>query len=98
MRKTVTPDPIARSWSGGKDSALALGELLCDPALRAVALVTTINARLRRVSIHGVRRALLHARDSSRSPADSSRESDHVLHAASRWQRRRHIDTDVRDL
>jgi len=69
-----------------------------DPALRAVALVTTINARLRRVSIHGVRRALLHARDSSRSPADSSRESDHVLHAASRWQRRRHIDTDVRDL
>jgi len=47
MRKTVTPEPIARSWSGGKDSALALGELLCDPALRAVALVTTINARLR---------------------------------------------------
>jgi len=56
----VTPEPIALSWSGGKDSALALGELLRDPTLRVVALVTTVTRGYGRVSIHGVRRPLLH--------------------------------------
>jgi uncharacterized protein (TIGR00290 family) len=57
----VTREPIALSWSGGKDSAMALGELLRDPLVRVVALVTTVTRGYDRVSIHGVRRSLLHA-------------------------------------
>ncbi|HET6231094.1 MAG TPA: hypothetical protein VFE05_13555 [Longimicrobiaceae bacterium] len=49
------------SWSGGKDSALALARLLDDDALQVVGLLTTVTAGYDRVSIHGVRRTLLHA-------------------------------------
>lgn len=49
------------SWSGGKDSALALAALQADPAYRVVALLTTVTAGYDRISIHGVRRALLAA-------------------------------------
>jgi uncharacterized protein (TIGR00290 family) len=49
---------VALSWSGGKDSALALS------ALRRVgrepeALITTVTATYERVSMHGVRRELV---------------------------------------
>lgn len=54
-------EPIVLSWSGGKDSALALARLLDDPRLRVVGLLTTVTAGYDRVSIHGVRRALLAA-------------------------------------
>lgn len=54
-------EPVVLSWSGGKDSALALARLAADPAFRVVALLTTVTAGYDRVSIHGVRRALLHA-------------------------------------
>jgi uncharacterized protein (TIGR00290 family) len=49
----------ALSWSGGKDSALALHELRegSGPAPRA--LITTITAEYGRISMHGVRRELL---------------------------------------
>jgi uncharacterized protein (TIGR00290 family) len=56
----VTAGPIALAWSGGKDSALALTALRregCDVA----ALITTFTADYDRVSMHGVRRALLRA-------------------------------------
>ena len=51
----------ALSWSGGKDSALALHELRerSGPAPRA--LITTVTADYGRVSMHGVRRELLGA-------------------------------------
>ncbi len=49
------------SWSGGKDSALALAALQDDPAYRVVALLTTVTSGYDRISIHGVRRALLAA-------------------------------------
>ena len=49
------------SWSGGKDSALALDALRRDPAVEVVALLTTITSGYERISIHGVRRDLLHA-------------------------------------
>jgi uncharacterized protein (TIGR00290 family) len=45
------------SWSGGKDSALALAEM--RPAYEIVALLTTVTADYGRVSMHGVRTALL---------------------------------------
>jgi uncharacterized protein (TIGR00290 family) len=49
------------AWSGGKDSALALAALRADPAWRVVALVTAVTREYDRISIHGVRRAVLEA-------------------------------------
>jgi uncharacterized protein (TIGR00290 family) len=51
---------LALAWSGGKDSALALHALRGagrDPAV----LLTTVTEGVERISIHGVRRELLHA-------------------------------------
>lgn len=49
------------SWSGGKDSALALARLRADPGVEVVGLLTTVTAGYDRVSVHGFRRTLLHA-------------------------------------
>ena len=49
------------SSSGGKDSVLALAALRADPAFDVVALLTSVTAGYDRISIHGVRRALLEA-------------------------------------
>jgi uncharacterized protein (TIGR00290 family) len=54
-------EPIVLSWSGGKDSALALDRLRRDRSVNVVALLTSVTAAYDRVSIHGVRRSLLHA-------------------------------------
>lgn len=51
--------PVVMSWSGGKDSAVALHELLNTNAYDVVALLTTVSGEYRRISIHGVREALL---------------------------------------
>jgi uncharacterized protein (TIGR00290 family) len=51
---------VVLSWSGGKDSALALSTLRGE-GTEPVALLTTINEDHGRISIHGVRRELLHA-------------------------------------
>jgi uncharacterized protein (TIGR00290 family) len=47
------------SWSGGKDSALALYELLRSPDWEVVGLLTSVADEFRRVSHHGVREELL---------------------------------------
>ncbi|WP_213019563.1 MULTISPECIES: adenine nucleotide alpha hydrolase [Hymenobacter] len=52
------------SWSGGKDSALALHYALHDPRYRVAHLLTSVNAHYERVSMHGVRVALLEAQAS----------------------------------
>jgi uncharacterized protein (TIGR00290 family) len=57
----MSPVPIALAWSGGKDSTLALAALQADPGVEVVALVTTITQDFDRISIHGVRRAILEA-------------------------------------
>ena len=49
------------SWSGGKDSALTLDALRSDTSVDVVALLTTVTSGYDRISIHGVRRPLLHA-------------------------------------
>jgi uncharacterized protein (TIGR00290 family) len=49
----------ALSWSGGKDSALALHTLRREPGGGPGALITTVTADYARVSMHGVRRELL---------------------------------------
>ena len=46
-------------WSGGKDSALALYKISLEDKIEVVALLTTLNATFRRVSMHGVREELL---------------------------------------
>ena len=52
---------MALAWSGGKDSSLALAALREDPTVEVVALVTTITRDYDRISMHGVRRAVLEA-------------------------------------
>lgn len=54
-------EPLILSWSGGKDSALALARLRESPDVEVVGLMTTVTAGYDRISIHGVRRGLLHA-------------------------------------
>ncbi|HLM66864.1 MAG TPA: hypothetical protein VK358_05010 [Longimicrobium sp.] len=54
-------EPLVLSWSGGKDSALALARLRETEGVEVVGLMTTVTAGYDRVSIHGVRRSLLHA-------------------------------------
>jgi uncharacterized protein (TIGR00290 family) len=52
-------DRVVVSWSGGKDASLALWETLQDPTTEVVELLTTVNEANDRVSMHGVREALL---------------------------------------
>ena len=53
--------PVALSWSGGKDSSLTLQHLRARDEHEVVALLTSVTREYDRVSIHGVRRALLEA-------------------------------------
>ncbi len=55
-----TVDPLALSWSGGKDSALTLWALRSD-GVWPQALITTVTEGYERISMHGVRRDLLAA-------------------------------------
>lgn len=50
--------PVLMSWSGGKDSCMALHELQ-KRNYQIAALLTTITGDYDRISMHGVRRALL---------------------------------------
>ena len=52
-------EEILLSWSGGKDSVLALYEILRAGRYRVAALVTTVTEEYDRISMHGVRRVLL---------------------------------------
>lgn len=50
---------VVLSWSGGKDSSLALATLRTDERFEVVGLLTSITTGYDRVSIHGVRRELV---------------------------------------
>ena len=60
MENGCSPKKILLSWSGGKDSVMALYTLLQRPEICVEALLTTITAEYARIAIHGVRRLLLH--------------------------------------
>jgi uncharacterized protein (TIGR00290 family) len=101
MMSGIEPEPIVLSWSGGKDSALALARLLDDPRFQVVALLTTVTAGYDRVSIHGVRRALLHQQARSigipvhevtLQPESSNEAYDAALADALHRLRERHPD------
>ena len=55
------PETALLSWSGGKDSALALYHARRDPRYHVAHLLTSVNAHYERVSMHGVRAVLLEA-------------------------------------
>jgi uncharacterized protein (TIGR00290 family) len=53
------PVPVVFSWSGGKDSAMALHSVLRNPDYQVVSLLTTVTEQYERISMHGVRSELL---------------------------------------
>jgi uncharacterized protein (TIGR00290 family) len=55
----MTRKRVLLSWSGGKDSALTLQALRADPNVEVAALLTSVTRDYERISVHGVRRALL---------------------------------------
>jgi uncharacterized protein (TIGR00290 family) len=52
-------EKVLFSWSGGKDSAMALYEILAGGQYQVAALLTTVTKDYDRISMHGVRRVLL---------------------------------------
>jgi uncharacterized protein (TIGR00290 family) len=52
-------DKVILSWSGGKDSAIALYALLKSNRYEVVSLLTTVSKQYERISHHGVRVELL---------------------------------------
>jgi uncharacterized protein (TIGR00290 family) len=57
--------PVFLSWSGGKDSALALEALRQGTEFEVVGLLTSVTRGYDRISVHGVRRSLLQAQAES---------------------------------
>jgi uncharacterized protein (TIGR00290 family) len=57
----VAKTPVLVSWSGGKDSALALAAMLEDNRYSVISLLTTIAEEEGSVAMHGVDRALIRA-------------------------------------
>jgi uncharacterized protein (TIGR00290 family) len=51
--------PVILAWSGGKDSAYALHQLLKDDRYEVLYLLSTINGKNGRLSMHGVRESLI---------------------------------------
>lgn len=59
MNYIQTPKSLL-SWSGGKDSSLSYHALRESKDLETVGLLTTVTSDYQRISMHGVRRELLH--------------------------------------
>lgn len=57
--------PVFLSWSGGKDSALTHAALAQSSEFEVVGLLTSVTRGYDRISVHGVRRSLLHAQAES---------------------------------
>ena len=56
---SVRKPSVLMSWSGGKDSCLALHDIQSSQNYRVAALLTTVTRDYERISMHGVRRVLL---------------------------------------
>jgi uncharacterized protein (TIGR00290 family) len=58
-REQLVTEKVLFTWSGGKDSAMALYELEKDGRYEIVSLLTSVTEDYDRISMHGVRRVLL---------------------------------------
>lgn len=58
-------EKVLFTWSGGKDSAMALYELRKSKAYQIVVLLTSVTEDYDRISMHGVRRILLEQQSQS---------------------------------
>ena len=58
-QRTHQKPKVIVSWSSGKDSAMALHKILESNEFEILAILTTVSDKFRRVSMHGVREALL---------------------------------------
>jgi uncharacterized protein (TIGR00290 family) len=58
-------EKVLFSWSGGKDSAMALYKILATRQYQVAALLTTVTEDYQRISMHGVRRELLQQQSKS---------------------------------
>lgn len=56
--------PISVSWSGGKDSALALWLVLQDSQFEVIELHTLLNKETQRVGLHGIQKVLIEQQSS----------------------------------
>src|SRR6266403_2865608 len=59
METRLKEKAVLVSWSGGKDSCMALREIQRTANTRVAALLTTVTRDYDRISMHGVRRVLL---------------------------------------
>lgn len=101
----MNPVPILLSWSGGKDSAWTLHALRRDLRWGVCGLFTTVTEGYERISIHGLRREILHAQaDAAGLPVIEARiapQADNATYEAAfdaglraardRWPALRHI-------
>jgi uncharacterized protein (TIGR00290 family) len=92
------------SWSGGKDSCMALREVQRTSKIRVEALLTTVTRDFDRISMHGVRRILLERQTASLgiplhqifiSKGASNEEYEEKMGEAFNEYRDRGIDTIV---
>lgn len=60
-----TPQKALFNWSSGKDSALALYKILQNPDYKIETLLTSVNQKYQRISMHGIRVELLMAQAES---------------------------------
>ena len=88
---------VVLSWSGGKDSALALDALSSDPGVEVVGLLTSVTRGYDRISVHGVRRSMLEAQverlglplfEISLDPSCTNEAYEAAFHAALGYIRR----------
>ena len=59
FRRRSVKERVVLSWSGGKDSAMALYQMLASRKYEIAALLTTVTEEFDRITMHGVRRQLL---------------------------------------
>lgn len=82
------------NWSGGKDSCLALHHILAADTFEVHCLLTTVNEAFNRVSMHGVREALLIAQaESIGIPLYQVRLSESPTMEAYEESMHKHLDT-----
>jgi uncharacterized protein (TIGR00290 family) len=91
-------EPLVVSWSGGKDSARALYEILQGDEFEILALLTTVTDVYDQISMHGVPRVLLEAQAASlrlpleimriRKGAPNSEYESALLDTLSRYDKR----------